>query len=72
MHSVAFVRRMNPAGNPTSSCPTPLNEVIRSAAELALEAAENLRLRNLSERSGSLSLKTFTERVLMFLEKYNA
>jgi hypothetical protein len=39
---------------------------------MALEAAENLRLRNLSERSGSLSLKTFTERVLMFLEKHNA
>jgi hypothetical protein len=74
MPSVAFVRRINPDGSQTSSCPECQKAVATAAAEIVLEAAENLHNCNLSPLSDFAlpGYLTFTERVLMFLEVHNA
>jgi hypothetical protein len=72
MHSVVFVRRINPDGSQTSSCPKCLTLVIRSAAQKAIEAAESLHICNLPELSDSLYTPTLAERVLTFLKAHNA
>jgi hypothetical protein len=74
MHSVAFVRRINPDGSQTSSCPKCQNVITTAAAEIVLEAAEDLHICDLSALSDSLlsGYRTLTERVLMFLEGHSS
>jgi len=74
MNSVAFVRRINPDGSQTSSCPECLNIVATVSADLALEVAENLHICNFLRLSDSVppGHLTLTERVLMFLKVHNA
>lgn len=73
MPSVAFVRRINPDGSQTSSCPKCQKVVTAAAAEIVLEAAEHLHSCNLSELSDSMlpGYLTLTERVLVFLDGHN-
>jgi hypothetical protein len=74
MHSVAFVRQINPDGSQISLCPKCKTVVTTTAAEVVLEAAEHLHICNPSEFSDSLLPRytTLTERVLMFLEGHFA
>lgn len=74
MHSVAFMRRINPDGGQTSSCPQCHGVVTTAASEILLEAAENLHICTLSALSDSLlpGYLTLTERVLVFLEGHHA
>jgi hypothetical protein len=70
MPSVAFVRRINPDGSQTSSCPECQKVVATAAAEMILEAAEKLHICGLTALSDFVlpGYLTLTERVLMFLE----
>jgi hypothetical protein len=74
MHSVAFIRRSNPDGSQTTSCPKCLDVVATASAGLILEAAENLHICNPSALSDSVSTRNMTliERVMMFLKVRNA
>jgi hypothetical protein len=74
MTSVAFVRRFNPDGSQISSCSKCQTVVATTAAEIVLEAAENLHICHLPEFVDSLlpPYITLTERVLMFLDARNA
>jgi hypothetical protein len=74
VHSVAFMRRINPDGNLTSSCPECLNVVATGATEIVLDVAEHLHICNFLKLSDSVppSYLTLTERVLMFLNVHNA
>jgi hypothetical protein len=74
MHSVAFIRRINPDGNQTLSCPKCLNVIATTTVEIVLEPAEHLHFCNFSKLSDSVipGNMTLTERVLMFLEVHNS
>jgi hypothetical protein len=73
MTSDPFVRRINPDGTQTSSCPKCFKEVATTAKEIILEAAEHLHFCNYSKVSDSVipGYMTLTERVLMFLEMHS-
>jgi hypothetical protein len=70
MFPVAFVRRPNPDGSQTSSCPKCQNVVTIATAEIIIEAAEHLHLCSPYDLSDSVlpGYLTLTERVLMFLD----
>ena len=74
MHSVAFVRRINPDGSRTSSCPKCQSIITTATAETVLEAAEDLHICDLSALNDYLlsGYRTLTERVLMFLEGHSS
>jgi hypothetical protein len=74
MHSVAFVRRINPDSSQTSSCPQCLKVVATAATEIVLDMAEHFHICNPCEPSDSAirDCVTLTERVLTFLEAHRA